>query len=243
MENGQPQMSKKERRMLRRQEKAENKISHEKKKVAQRIQKIIIQAVFLILIFGFMGWKFTRPKTGQTVADLGNDHIASVDTEHVAYNSIPPTSGPHLGSIAPWGVSDVPIPNELQIHNLEDGGVMVQYNCIPGKETQDDCGKLIKNLTNIVDNYTDKVVLAPYPDLDSQIAVIADYQKGCPELVSQLKEIVSRYNEQVLMSPYPELPSKIALTAWTRIDAFDEFDEKRIVNFIQAYRGIDHHVK
>ena len=222
MENGQPQMSKKERRMLRRQEKAENKISHEKKKVAQRIQKIIIQAVFLILIFGFMGWKFTRPKTGQTVADLGNDHIASVDTEHVAYNSIPPTSGPHLGSIAPWGVSDVPIPNELQIHNLEDGGVMVQYWCGDG-----------------FDNMPKDSVL----EATSTTEVIADYQKGCPELVSQLKEIVSRYNEQVLMSPYPELPSKIALTAWTRIDVFDEFDEKRIVNFIQAYRGIDHHVK
>ncbi len=215
-------MSKKERRMQRRQEKAENKISHEKKKAAQRIQKIIIQAVFLILIFGFIGWKLTRPKTGQSVADLGNDHIASVDTQHVAYNSIPPTSGPHLGHKAPWGVSDVPIPNELQIHNLEDGGVMVQYWCGGG-----------------FDNMPKDSVL----EATSTTEVIADYQKGCPELVSQLKEIVDRYGEQVLLAPYPELPSKIALTAWTRIDTFDEFDKKRIVNFIQAYRGIDHHVK
>ena len=45
------------------------------------------------------------------------------------YNSEPPTSGPHLPYIAPWGIHTRPIPNELQVHNLEDGGVMVQYNC------------------------------------------------------------------------------------------------------------------
>jgi hypothetical protein len=36
---------------------------------------------------------------------------------------------------------------------------------------------------------------------------------------------------------------RIALTAWTRIDTFDESDEGRIVRFIDAYRGIDHHVR
>jgi hypothetical protein len=34
---------------------------------------------------------------------------------------------------------------------------------------------------------------------------------------------------------------RIALTAWTRLDAFDEFDEGRIHRFIRVYRGIDHH--
>ena len=33
------------------------------------------------------------------------------------------------------------------------------------------------------------------------------------------------------------MDSRIALTAWSRIDKFNEFDEKRIVRFIQAYRG------
>ena len=37
------------------------------------------------------------------------------------------------------------------------------------------------------------------------------------------------------------MKSRIALTAWTRLDAFEEFDESRIVNFIGRYRGIDHH--
>ena len=46
---------------------------------------------------------------------------------HVPYNSDPPTSGPHLPHIAPWGVHTRPITRELQVHNLEDGGVVVNY--------------------------------------------------------------------------------------------------------------------
>jgi hypothetical protein len=37
------------------------------------------------------------------------------------------------------------------------------------------------------------------------------------------------------------MKSRIALTAWTRLDRFEEFDEKRITRFIDSYRGIDHH--
>ena len=127
--------------------------------------------------------------------DLGNAHIQVIGEPHVAYNSDPPTSGPHLPYIAPWGIHTEPIPRELQVHNLEDGGVVVQYSCA-----------------------------AP-----------------CPDLAAKLAEIVRRYEMQVLLAPYPGLRTRIALTAWTRLDAFDDFDEARIVRFIRAYRGIDHH--
>ena len=86
-----------------------------------------------------------------------------------------------------------PIPPPLQVHNLEDGGVLIQYNC------------------------------------------------ECPDLVERLRAIVRRYDRHVILAPYPPMKSRIALTAWARIDAFEEFDEKRIVRFVEAYRGIDHH--
>jgi hypothetical protein len=111
------------------------------------------------------------------------------------YNTSPPTSGPHLGSLARWGVHEVPIPNELQVHNLEDGGVMVQYNC---------------------------------PD-------------GCPDLVTQLEGVVDQYHDGIILAPYPGMDSRIALTAWQRIDQFEEFDAERISRFIRAHRGDDHH--
>ncbi len=52
---------------------------------------------------------------------------------------------------------------------------------------------------------------------------------------------MKRYDRQVVLAPYPGMKHRIALTAWTRLDEFDEFDESRIVRFIGRYRGIDHH--
>ena len=106
----------------------------------------------------------------------------------------PPTSGPHLPYIAPWGVHTRPIPKELQVHNLEDGGVVVNYR-----------------------------------------------PKCADQVLGRLKAIVDRYPDHVVLAPYPGLDRCIALTAWTRIDKLDELDERRIVRFIEAYRGIDHH--
>jgi hypothetical protein len=131
--------------------------------------------------------------SGFQISEPGSDIlILKCDSFH---NYDPPTSGPHLPYIAPWGVHNEPIPKQLQVHNLEDGGVAVQYNCAT----------------------------------------------PCPELVEKLAAIVKRYDKQVLLAPYPGMKSRIALTAWTRLDAFEEFDEGRIVNFVGRYRGIDHH--
>jgi hypothetical protein len=37
------------------------------------------------------------------------------------------------------------------------------------------------------------------------------------------------------------MKSRIALTAWTRLDTLEDFDEGRVARFIETYRGIDHH--
>jgi hypothetical protein len=150
----------------------------------------------VVVVAGLIGWFAYRAAAdlpGEKLPDLGNEHIETASESHVPYNSDPPTSGPHLPYIAPWGVHTRPIPPELQVHNLEDGGVMVQYNCT------------------------------------------------CPELVDRLRGVVGRYDKQVVLAPYPGMKSRIALTAWTRIDRLEEFDEKRISRFIDSYRGIDHH--
>lgn len=134
---------------------------------------------------------------GQFVPSLGNSHVSETGVGITKYNSDPPTSGPHLPYIARWGIYETAIIKELQVHNLEDGGVMVQYNC----RKQD-------------------------PE--------------CPLLVEKLAAIARRY-ARVILAPYPGISHRIALTAWTRIDKFNTFDEKRIVRFIEAYSGIDHH--
>jgi hypothetical protein len=57
------------------------------------------------------------------------------------------------------------VPLELQVHNLEDGGVVVQYNC--------DCPDLVAQLRDIVGKYDRQVLLAPYPSMRSKIALTA----------------------------------------------------------------------
>lgn len=102
---------------------------------------------------------------GKEVSILGNDHIKNPADPHVPYNSVPPTSGPHLPYIAKWGVSKTPIENELQVHNLEDGGVMIQYSC-------KDCDVMIGLLEKFAMKYN-KVIVAPYPEMKAPIALTA----------------------------------------------------------------------
>jgi hypothetical protein len=152
-------------------------------------------AVVAAAVAGVFAYRAAVAEPGVSLPDQGNRHVPTLTEEISPYNSDPPTSGPHLPYIAPWGVHTEPIPRQLQVHNLEDGGVMVQFNC---------------------------------PD-------------GCPDLVAKLKAVVAGYERQVILAPYPGMKTRLALTAWTRLDAFDDFDEKRVRGFIKAYRGIDHH--
>jgi Protein of unknown function (DUF3105) len=155
----------------------------------------IAVAVIVAVVVGYFAYQASANRPGVEFPDQGNLHIQTESDPHVPYNSDPPTSGPHLPYLAPWGIHTTPVPRELQVHNLEDGGVVIQYHC----------------------------------------------PNGCPDLVDKLATIVKGYERQVLLAPYPGLKTRIALTAWTRLDAFDDYDEARILRFIRAYRGIDHH--
>lgn len=156
-----------------------------------------IAVALALVVGGWFAYQSAANLPGTAVPSLGNAHLQSPGEPHAPYNSDPPTSGPHLPYLAPWGIHTIPIPKELQVHNLEDGGVLVKYNC----------------------------------------------PQGCPELVEKLKTIVNRYEKHVILAPYPGMDRRIALTAWGRIDKFDEIDENRIVRFIHAYKGIDHHAR
>jgi len=125
-------------------------------------------AMAVVLAIGGSWWLYaqSRPAPGEYLASLGNTHIPTPDTPHQPYNSDPPTSGPHLPHIAPWGVHTRPIVKELQVHNLEDGGVVVQY--------QPECAdRVLAPLRTLVERYADHVLLAPYPGLDRCIALTA----------------------------------------------------------------------
>ncbi len=166
-------------------------------------------------LFVSIGGASTSP--GTLLPSLGNAHVESVDTPHPAYNSDPPTSGHHLKYVAKWDIHSEPIPRELQVHNLEDGGVIIQYNC------PDACPELVATL---------EAMFARYRHMAND---------EVPEHVRQKNPYLRSKYHHLVLAPYPGMDAMIALTAWQRIDTFDTYDEQRIVRFIEAYIGIDHH--
>jgi len=114
---------------------------------------------------GYFAYRAAANLPGTLAADQGNRHIQSESDPHEAYSTDPPTSGPHLPYIASWGIHTRPIAPELQVHNLEDGGVLVQYNC--------ECPDLVQELKAIVSKYDKQVILAPYPKMTHTIALTA----------------------------------------------------------------------
>jgi len=195
--------SRQERRRIERQSKKEERQKQKARRKGTRLLTRILVTLIGIVLIGAAGyWYFLDQATGprgEFFPSLGNRHITRNQVGLTNYNSSPPTSGPHLPSIARWGIHENPISKELQVHNLEDGGVMVQYNC--QRSSQE-----------------------------------------CQELIRKLAQVVRQYKHAIL-APYTGMSHKIALTAWTRIDKFNEFDEKRIASFIEAYMGIDHHAR
>jgi len=180
-----------------RKQEARDERAAEQKRAQQRglAGRVGLYAAVCVVVLASGYWaygKLTEKVTWVDVAILPSPHVKLGET-HLPYNSDPPTSGPHTDALARWGVHSEPIPKETQLHNLEDGGVVINYGC-----------------------------------------------QDCPELVGRLKTIADRY-DRVVLAPYPGLERKIALTAWGKIDKFDEFEEARIVRFIKKHIGIDHH--
>ena len=89
-------------------------------------------AVAAALVAGAIAYRAAGAQPGVSFPDQGNRHVMTLKETIPPYNSTPPTSGPHLPYIASWGIYTEPIPDQLQVHNLEDGGVLVQYNCPDG---------------------------------------------------------------------------------------------------------------
>jgi len=151
----------------------------------------------------------------QAVPTLGNAHIQEGGVSPIAYNSTPPTSGPHYGGMAPWGIQRQPQRYEQLLHNLEDGGVAVYYQCA------EECPELERQLEELLD---------PYARAQRRVLLLPNDPAW--------REPPGRGNSQPL---HQEMGNRIALTAWQRIDKFDEFDAERIRAFIERYEGIDHH--
>jgi hypothetical protein len=105
------------------------------------------------------------PGTGVPVL-ADNRHIPYVDAPHAAYDSLPPTSGPHVPWVAAPGVYREAIPAEIQVHDLEHGHVLIQYARTTPRSAVDE-------LEDVARRHLHDVLVAPNDRLRSGIALTA----------------------------------------------------------------------
>ncbi|MEX2145128.1 MAG: DUF3105 domain-containing protein [Candidatus Spechtbacterales bacterium] len=165
MDNQPQQLSKWERRGLRRQEKQKFAEGELRKRTFKKISLWLIGLLVIgSSIYGLilLASKAEKERPGQSYSILGEEHI-EVGASHPDYNSNPPTSGWHYGSPAEWGVYDRELPDEQLIHNLEHGGIWISY-----KDIDEDTKA---KLAAIGKKYPGSVIITPRSANDSKIAL------------------------------------------------------------------------
>jgi hypothetical protein len=140
----------------------------------------------------------------------GHKHFDTGESTNFAYNSDPPTSGPHKEAFNDSFNSPTPLPKWVQVHLLEHGNVLLQYNC--------NCPDIAGALYQIAYTYDSKLVPP------SQLQPL-------PQDVQSAEES----GQAVIVAPYPGMKHKIAVTAWTRLGTLDTIDQAKIQSFIDAY--------
>jgi hypothetical protein len=103
--------------------------------------------------------------TLQAFPAQSRDHVQGLP-KGFKYNSSPPTSGPHHPQPAPFDVYEEPVEQFRLVHNLEHGGVVIQYGRRVPEQT----------VNQIVEWYRDDpngIVIAPLPSLGNTIALAA----------------------------------------------------------------------
>lgn len=134
----------------------------------------------VLLILSLGGWAvyqvfFSKPGVAVPIQQPAEHRLRAGET--VQYNSIPPTSGPHSGAETDWGIHDLPIPNEIQVHMLRRGGVLIQYRPAESPALEDPVAEGLKRLVGRLraENFSKycKLIVAPYPPLQKKIALTA----------------------------------------------------------------------
>jgi hypothetical protein len=199
----------------RRSAKAEMREAAARKRRKQNLLLLGGATVVAVLVIALISLNLLRqrPVAGEEkFSSQGNIHIDFGSVSPIAYNSTPPTSGPHYSNLVAWGVHDEPIRYEHLIHNLEDGGVVVYYQCADG------CPALVDQLQDL---------LYPYINAGRHVVLVPND----PAWTVGGSQPLHR-----------EMPATIALAAWQTLLTMDEVDEQAIQAFIDRYEGVDHHV-
>ena len=108
---------------------------------------------------------------GRKMPDRGRQHIETGAA--ITYQEYPPTSGSHWPVVAKWGVYPEAVPEEVFVHNLEHGGVVLLYRCATP------CSDVVRQLQEIFDGLPRskfghaKVLISPSTRIKTRFALLA----------------------------------------------------------------------
>ncbi len=128
-----------------------------------------LAGIAVVVFVGYLIWNEFRPRPGQSVPQLPAVHVQP-GAPHEAYNTDPPTSGPHYAQPARAGFYDDAIDDETLVHNLEHGYIVIWYNCAELDEGE--CQTLRTQIQDVMDRAGSwKLIAVPRPNMDSLIAL------------------------------------------------------------------------
>ncbi len=99
-----------------------------------------------------------------TSLSVGDHSVTTPEGTSPKWNTSPPTSGPHYTQPAIWGSYTEPLLQAQVVHNLEHGGIFIQYG-------EDVPQATIDQLQTFYDGRRNGTLLAPLPSLGSKIAL------------------------------------------------------------------------
>lgn len=110
--------------------------------------------------------------TLKTVKALPGQHsISDPGGTSDKWNTDPPTNGPHYGQAAIFGIYQDELEAARVIHNLEHGGIFIQY----GSEVPD---STVEQLRSFYDDHKTGTIMAPLPRLGDEFALGAWVAEG-----------------------------------------------------------------
>jgi len=148
--------------------KAERRAATALKRRKEKRKRYFIFGGIAVVVVGIIGFAVTRPEPIElqgleTFADLRGGHLQPGDPAP-AYNSSPATSGPHAPSAVSCGIYTEEISDGAQVHNLEHGAVVVQYQSV----VSDDDRTSIEEFARAKGTH---ILVAPRADLTNPVVV------------------------------------------------------------------------
>jgi len=99
--------------------------------------------------------------------------LETPDGKPACYHSNPPTSGPHAGNSARWGIYSEPVPREQLLHDMEHGGVIIWYNCTG-------CDEIVSDMRKVAEGYLKdgrNIIMTPYPDMEADTIAFTSWSR------------------------------------------------------------------